>query len=109
VVASLWQVDDRATAELMQYFYTNMLQHGMRPPAALRAAQNQIRSQKKWSSPYYWAGFTFQGDYDLNIQPTRAPFTRTHIALLAGGVLLLLLAIVWYLRKRRMAVKAATI
>ena len=47
VVASLWQVDDRATAELMKHFYTNMLQHGMRPPAALRAAQNHIRSQKE--------------------------------------------------------------
>lgn len=107
VVASLWQVDDHATAELMKHFYTNMLQHGMRPPAALRAAQNQIRSQKKWSSPYYWAGFTFQGDYDLNIKATRTGFTRTYIAFVAGGVLFVLLFVVWYLRKRRMRLNAA--
>ncbi len=107
VVASLWQVDDHATAELMKHFYTNMLQHGMRPPAALRAAQNQIRSQKKWSSPYYWAGFTFQGDYDLNIKATRPAFTRTYIALIAAGVLFVLLVVVLYRRKRQMALKDA--
>src|SRR5207302_697158 len=38
VVASLWKVDDEATAELMKRFYQRMLQGGMRPAAALRAA-----------------------------------------------------------------------
>src|SRR6185295_13830918 len=39
VVASLWNVNDRATAELMRRFYRAMLSEGMRPAAALRAAQ----------------------------------------------------------------------
>lgn len=101
VVASLWQVDDSATAELMKQFYTNMLEHGMRPPAALRAAQNHIRSQKEWSSPYYWAGFTFQGDYDLNIKAARSTFTIEYVALVGAGVLVLLLVSGWYLRRQR--------
>ena len=103
VVASLWQVDDRATAELMKYFYTNMLQHGMGPAAALRAAQNEIRSQPKWSSPYYWAGFTFQGDYDLTIKAERFRYEW----LIAGVVLVLLLsaAAYWILRYRRSRVR----
>ncbi|HEX8920941.1 MAG TPA: CHAT domain-containing tetratricopeptide repeat protein, partial [Pyrinomonadaceae bacterium] len=45
VVASLWKVDDEATTELMKRFYDNMLQHGMTPAAALRAAQNSIRRE----------------------------------------------------------------
>lgn len=103
VVASLWQVDDSATAELMKHFYANMLQHGMGPAAALRDAQNKIRSQPQWSSPYYWAGFTFQGDYDLNIHGVPKTTVRTYHRLLAGGpLIILLLAGVywWYLRRR---------
>ena len=68
VVSSLWKVDDEVTAELMKHFYTNMLQRGMPPVAALRAAQNSIREQPQWSSPYFWAAFTFQGDYQESIK-----------------------------------------
>jgi CHAT domain-containing protein len=63
VVASLWQVDDLATAELMKRFYNGMLKEGMRPAAALRAAQLEIMKQKRWSSPYYWGAFTLQGEW----------------------------------------------
>lgn len=103
VVASLWKVDDRATAELMRYFYTNMLQRGMGPAAALRAAQNEIRSQPKWSSPYYWAGFTFQGDYDLTISSKRPDVRFQHQWLFVSVALVLLLGAAGYffLRYRR--------
>jgi CHAT domain-containing protein len=72
VVASLWKVDDEATAELMRQFYTNMLQKGMTPAAALRAAQNSIRQRPEWRAPYYWAGFTLQGEYRQVIKPASA-------------------------------------
>jgi hypothetical protein len=72
VVASLWSVDDEATAELMKRFYANMLQHGMMPAAALRAAQNSIRQEPQWRSPYYWAAFTLQGEYRRVIKPVGA-------------------------------------
>jgi CHAT domain-containing protein/predicted negative regulator of RcsB-dependent stress response len=39
VVASLWKVDDRATAALMAEFYEAMLQDGLPPAAALRRAK----------------------------------------------------------------------
>jgi CHAT domain-containing protein/Tfp pilus assembly protein PilF len=61
VVASLWDVDDVATAQFMQQFYILMLRHHMRPAAALRAAQVQMYNQAEWSSPYYWAAFQIQG------------------------------------------------
>ncbi len=63
VVASLWSVDDRATALLMSSFYRKMLRENLPPAAALRAAQNEIRGQKQWRSPVYWAGFVLQGEW----------------------------------------------
>jgi CHAT domain-containing protein len=63
VVASLWKVDDEATAELMRLFYGYMLRDGLSPAAALRKAQVSMSQQKRWQSPYYWAGFVIQGQY----------------------------------------------
>jgi tetratricopeptide (TPR) repeat protein len=63
VVASLWQVDDLATAELMKRFYRGMLKDGMRPAAALRAAQLEMMKQKRWGAPYFWAAFVLQGEW----------------------------------------------
>ena len=63
VVASLWQIDDRATAELMQRFYQKLFQAKMRPAAALRAAQLEMSRQPRFRDPYFWAAFTLQGDW----------------------------------------------
>jgi len=63
VVASLWKVDDRATAELMKLFYRRMLRDGLNPAAALRSAQIDMWKQPRWAAPYYWAGFTLQGEW----------------------------------------------
>jgi CHAT domain-containing protein len=63
VVASLWKVDDVATAELMTVFYRKMLVENLRPAAALRGAQAEMIKQTRWKSPYYWAGFIIQGDW----------------------------------------------
>jgi CHAT domain-containing protein len=63
VVASLWKVDDEATAELMKRFYQQMLQGGLTPAAALRAAQVEMWQHKRWHSPYYWAAFVLQGEW----------------------------------------------
>jgi CHAT domain-containing protein len=64
VVSTLWSVDDRATAELMQQFYAGVLREGLTPAAALRAAQLRLAANPRWSAPYYWAGFILQGDWN---------------------------------------------
>lgn len=63
VVASLWKVDDRATAALMADFYEAMFDKNMPPAAALRSAKLKMMRDKQWSAPYYWAGFELQGEY----------------------------------------------
>jgi CHAT domain-containing protein/tetratricopeptide (TPR) repeat protein len=64
VVASLWKVDDRATAELMRLFYNGLLgPQRLRPAAALKAAQVAMWQQPRWNSPFYWAAFILQGEW----------------------------------------------
>jgi CHAT domain-containing protein len=63
VVASLWNVDDAATADLMAHFYKRLLKDGQRPAEALRWAQAEMREQKRWRHPYYWAAFVLQGEW----------------------------------------------
>ncbi len=63
VAASLWRIEDRATAELMSRFYRGLLTEGLPPAAALRQAQLAVREEKRWRSPYYWSGFVLHGDW----------------------------------------------
>jgi CHAT domain-containing protein/tetratricopeptide (TPR) repeat protein len=64
VVASLWQVDDESTAELMKRFYRAMLKDGRPPADALRTAQLEMSRSRRWSAPFYWAGFVLQGEWN---------------------------------------------
>ena len=63
VLASLWSVEDRATAELMESLYRGMLREGLSPAAALRKAQLEMAKNPNRISPYYWAGFSLQGEW----------------------------------------------
>lgn len=63
VVASLWNVDDAATAEVMAKFYRGILKEGLQPGAALRKAQTEMWMEKRWRFPYYWASFVMQGEW----------------------------------------------
>jgi CHAT domain-containing protein/tetratricopeptide (TPR) repeat protein len=63
VVVSLWNVNDKATAELMARFYRRMLRENKTPAAALRSAQMEMSRQRQWHSPYYWAAFVLQGEW----------------------------------------------
>ena len=64
VVASLWNVNDAATAELMSRFYHEMIVNGLKPAAALRAAQLDLAKEKRYQSPYFWAAFVMQGEWN---------------------------------------------
>ena len=63
VIVSLWNVNDKATASLMQRLYAGMLRGGKTPAAALRAAQIEMLRTRQWQSPYFWAPFVMQGEW----------------------------------------------
>lgn len=63
IVASLWKVDDAATAEFMKRFYQNLLVKKLNPVSSLNQAQNELKQIPRFKNPYYWAGFTIQGDW----------------------------------------------
>jgi CHAT domain-containing protein/Tfp pilus assembly protein PilF len=57
VIAGLWDVDDRSTAELMDALYAR-LAAGLAPPSALRAAKlSMLARSDNFAKPYYWAPF----------------------------------------------------
>jgi len=62
VVASLWDVDDAATKELMVKFYSNMLEKNLDKVEALRQAKLELLKNEKYSSPLYWSAFVMYGE-----------------------------------------------
>jgi CHAT domain-containing protein len=92
VVASLWNVDDAATALLMERFYSH-LKAGLGKSAALRQAQLDLIQEAAYSEPYYWAGFVLSGDGGQvspiaalpSIQAEDAPSSPTPTAQPAGS------------------------
>ncbi len=63
VLVSLWNVDDRVTAELMESFYRYLLADGLSPAAALRRAQLALWRQPRRRAPSYWAAFVLRGEW----------------------------------------------
>lgn len=63
VLASLWDVNDHATAGLMTDVYRGMLQMNLSPSTALAQAQRKLERSATWRAPYFWATFVLQGDW----------------------------------------------
>jgi CHAT domain-containing protein/Tfp pilus assembly protein PilF len=63
VLATLWEVDDASTAELMQQFYVRMRFSAETPAgaAALAEAQRRLLASELYRHPYYWAPFVLVG------------------------------------------------
>jgi CHAT domain-containing protein/Tfp pilus assembly protein PilF len=60
LVMSLWNVNDEATALLMQVFYAELL-HGGSVAGALHKAQGRVRNNAKFAAPRFWAGWVIVG------------------------------------------------
>ncbi len=59
IIMSLWKVDDAATQQLMNNFYTNWLKTGDREKS-FKQAQQQLMT--KFKEPYYWGAFVMMED-----------------------------------------------
>ena len=64
VLASLWSIEDEATADFMGNFYKNMFQKNMAPTKALQSAQQTMWRDAHHHSPYYWGAFIAWGLWD---------------------------------------------
>jgi CHAT domain-containing protein/outer membrane protein assembly factor BamD (BamD/ComL family) len=83
VVASLWDVDDRSTATLMENFYQHLAQ-GQSVALALRSSQMEfVKTYGEKADPYLWAGFEVIGDGARTIVTTtkqaELQTTRAHL------------------------------
>ncbi len=63
VIASLWKVDDAATAEFMKFFYKNHLEKKLPASTALHRAKLEMKKIPRFNSPFYWSAFTLLGDW----------------------------------------------
>ena len=83
VVASLWDVEDRSTATLMEGFYQHLAK-GESIAVALRSSQVEfIETYGEKASPKLWAGFEVIGDgtrtIGTNTRPAQLRATRTNL------------------------------
>lgn len=63
-LASLWQVNDQSTADLMVEFYQQLTQTpGISKAKALQNAQIQLSKKPQYQHPFYWASFVLVGNW----------------------------------------------
>jgi len=99
VVASLWDVDDGATACLMEHFYRE-LAAGQSVAGALATARRAVAADPETAAPCYWAGFVVVGDGALTVPLERRSAAGPLAAV--GSVALAALSAAWLARGRRM-------
>jgi CHAT domain-containing protein/tetratricopeptide (TPR) repeat protein len=93
VVASQWDVDDRATARFMRDFYAALLDQ----PVAYALADAQRAARSRGEPPHVWAAFVVVGDpfASPNLTPASQPWTPLIGLLAFAGV-----ATVLWMRRR---------
>ncbi len=112
VVATLWDVDDEATAAFMEQLYAQ-LALGLPPAEALRRAKARLRAVRGWDRPALWAAYVLVGDGRPVVD---SPWRRASAWALASSLgraavatvaLLTAAALAWTFRRRRSRLSAA--
>ena len=97
IVASLWNVNDEATAYFMSGFY-EFLQEGHTKSEALRRARVRMREHPNYRHPYFWAPYVLIGDGKSALRfPERHSLTSytTFSLLLFAGIVFLYFSLRW--------------
>lgn len=63
VIMTLWRIDDAGAAEFAKLFYRHL--QTVDVSTALADAQRGMASDRRYASPYYWAGYTLSGRGEL--------------------------------------------
>jgi CHAT domain-containing protein/tetratricopeptide (TPR) repeat protein len=79
VMATLWQVDDRASVALMKRFYGRLNESGdgRSPAVALALAQRELRRWPQLQHPYYWAAYVVVGQVNSQVEAVRSSTGRS--------------------------------
>jgi CHAT domain-containing protein/Tfp pilus assembly protein PilF len=65
LVVSLWNINDRSTAQLMKDFYKHLLAGEGKSHALRTAKLHMLQSERKaYRHPFYWGSFVLIGRYD---------------------------------------------
>jgi CHAT domain-containing protein len=69
VLATLWEVDDRSTVELMKGFYKGLDQPGRSndQAVALARVQRKLKNSTQYKHPFYWAPFVLVGQQNRGV------------------------------------------
>ncbi len=62
-LASLWQIDDASTSQLMATFYSKLKNRENSKAEAIRQAQLHLINNTAYKHPYYWAPFIIIGSW----------------------------------------------
>ncbi|HCF28539.1 MAG TPA: hypothetical protein DEV81_15365 [Cyanobacteria bacterium UBA11049] len=64
-LATLWSVDDRSAAALMNEFYKQLTDRNLTKAEALQRAQLSLwnNPSQDWKRPYFWAAYTLVGNW----------------------------------------------
>jgi CHAT domain-containing protein len=62
-IASLWSVEDSATATFMENFYQELATVGITKANALHKAQISLLKNPQYNHPFYWAPFVLIGNW----------------------------------------------
>ena len=104
VMASLWNVGDASTADLMTAFYRRVRDGADLDLAAREAKREFIRAGDRRRHPYYWAAFILTGDTGTNAGLAAPPLvTPARLAIAAGAIALIAAMYVIARRRRRTA------
>ena len=91
VISTLWSVNDKSTAEIINEFFTNLKEGSSKSNALHKAKLNYIKNHSlSESSPYYWSSLILIGDAG-KIPIESENYTFTIISFITLFILLILI------------------
>lgn len=109
-VASLWQVSDLETAQIMQLFYKGLVQKKSKDAAMQMAKLDYLqKAEPAFAHPFYWAAFTASGDVSaLDFSNGTSPLWVTCSILgLVAQVLYMIARILGFIKHKEPRLKSA--
>jgi CHAT domain-containing protein len=88
VLASLWNVSDRSTSDLMSAFYREVRAGTSIDRALAEAKRSFLRESGKWRHPYYWAPFVVAGHARVALDFPPPPTNWAWLAVPAAAAIL---------------------